>query len=89
MMPSRTFDRPQRYLIKVKGKLDSDWTHWFGEFNISCCEDESILSGWVADQAELFAILTKIRDLGLPLLLVHYVDSEGPNQVRDRKRGDL
>jgi hypothetical protein len=34
---------------------------------------EAILGGVVADQAALYGVLAKLRDLGLPLIAVHPV----------------
>jgi hypothetical protein len=62
---------PAVYHITVKGHLDSHWSAWFDNMTISNqANGEAILSGPLADQAALYGILTKVRDLGLPLLAV-------------------
>lgn len=63
------------YKIRLKGHLDSKWKDWFGGLNITL-EDagNTLLSGPVADQAALYGLLRKARDLGMPLLLVKCVD---------------
>ena len=59
------------YQIRVKGLLDKKWSEWFGGFLVTPQENgETLLLGKVADQAELFGILAKINNLGLPLLLL-------------------
>jgi|SaaInlLV_10m_DNA_2_1039722.scaffolds.fasta_scaffold145075_2 hypothetical protein len=58
------------YKIKVRGQLDQNWTDWFGEFNILTEGETTILTGVVKDQAELHGLLSRIRDLGLPLLFL-------------------
>ena len=59
------------YQIRVKGHLDSSWSDWFDGLTISPETDgETLLSGPVIDQAALHGLLKKVRDLGLPLLLV-------------------
>jgi hypothetical protein len=46
-------------------------TDWFGGLTITLKEDgDTILSGPVVDQAALFGLLGKVRDLGMPLLSV-------------------
>lgn len=71
MSNGREFDRKDVYEIKVKGVLDKQWRDWFDGFSITPQGDEqTVLSGAVADQAALHGVLAKIRDLGLPLLLV-------------------
>ncbi len=65
------------YHIKVQGNLDRKWSDWFDGLTITAQgNDETLLSGTVADQAALHGLLAKIRDLGLPLLLVERVESK-------------
>jgi hypothetical protein len=60
---------PARYCIRVKGQMGPEWSEWFGGMTITSDEtNETLLSGQVVDQAALYGILNKIRDLGLPLL---------------------
>jgi len=69
------FDQRAMYQIRVKGNLDRKWSDWFDGFTITPQPgDETLLTGPVADQAALHGLLSKIRDLGLPLLLVERVD---------------
>lgn len=59
------------YQIRVRELLDEKWADWFGGFVMTTQENgETLLFGTVADQAELFGILTKINNLGLTLLQV-------------------
>ena len=71
MANGREFDKPGFYHIRVKGTLDQRWSDWFDGFTITPqAGDETLLIGPVADQAALHGLLGKVRDLGLPLLLV-------------------
>ncbi len=66
--------RPVIYQIRIKGQLDSQWTDWFGGLTITLGEDgDTLLTGPVVDQAALYGLLKKVRDLGLPLLAVNRV----------------
>jgi len=66
------------YEIRVKGNLDLRWSDWFDGFAITPVGDEeTLLIGSVADQAALHGLLHKIRDLGLPLLIVKRLEDEG------------
>lgn len=66
---------PGRYEIRIRGRLDRRWSDWFDGFTITCGEDgDSLLTGPVVDQAALHGMLTKIRDLGVPLLSVRLVE---------------
>ena len=64
-----------RYQIRVKGHLGMEWSAWFDGLAITNVEQgEAILSGIIVDQAALFGVLLKIRDLGLPLLAVNQIE---------------
>lgn len=74
MANGREFDEPAVYQISVKGNLDATWSDWFDGFTITpLVGTEILLTGPVRDQAALHGLLSKIRDLGLPLLLVKRV----------------
>lgn len=61
----------QNVEIRVKGKIDPHWSEWFDDLEIiHDGDDHSLLTGQVVDQATLYGILKKLRDLGLKLLLV-------------------
>jgi hypothetical protein len=62
----------QYYEIRVKGHLDPSWSDWFDEMMI-IHEDtgETLLAGMLADQAALHGLLTRVRDLGIPLVSVN------------------
>jgi len=70
MANGRQFDQPTRYRIKVKGGFDERWADWFDALTVIQHKDETLLTGWVRDQAALHGLLARIRDLGLPILLV-------------------
>jgi len=77
MVDGREFDRQGIYQIRVRGTLDEKWSDWFDGFTINPqVDDETLLTGPVADQAALHGLLGKIRDLGLPLLSVERVNNE-------------
>jgi hypothetical protein len=59
------------YQIKVQGILDEKWSEWLDGMTVTPLDSgETLLSGPVRDQAALYGLLVKIRDLGLPLLSV-------------------
>jgi hypothetical protein len=59
------------YQIRIKGHLGGQWTEWFGGLTITLEDNgETLLTGPVVDQAALFGLLRKVRDLGMPLLSV-------------------
>ena len=62
------------YQIRIKGHLSHQWADWFEGLTITL-EDNGVtlLRGLVVDQAALYGLLRKVRDLGLPLLAVNRV----------------
>ena len=69
-------DHPMIYQIRIKGHLGHQWIGWFGGLTISL-EDNGItvLTGPVVDQAALYGLLRKVRDLGMVLLSVIRVEA--------------
>ena len=87
-------DEGGSYEICLKGRLDARWAAWFDGL---CLRHESdgttTIHGPVADQAALHGLLSKVRDLGLPLLSVTRVGPLGsdapsiePHQVLTNSR---
>jgi hypothetical protein len=65
----------QQVEIRVRGRLDERWSEWFDNLTITHTDqDETVLTGLIVDQAALYGLMTKLRDLGLPLLSVNRVE---------------
>jgi hypothetical protein len=63
---------PSLCQIRIRGHLDPEWAGWFGGLTITLEEDgATLLAGVVVDQAALYGLLRKVRDLGMPLISVH------------------
>lgn len=59
------------YEIVVKGHVNERIAWWFADAVVTQLPSgETSLVGPVADQAALYGIVTRVRDLGLPLILV-------------------
>jgi hypothetical protein len=57
--------------IRLKGHIDPQWSEWLGNLSIQYMDhDQTLLTGSITDQAALFGILRKIRDLNLRLISV-------------------
>jgi hypothetical protein len=75
------------YEIRVNGHISSDWSEWFEGLTIAHDSNgETVLSGRLQDQAALFGVLIKVRDLGLMLLSVNQSESGGPRQFPNEKK---
>ncbi len=70
---------PGRYEIRLKGHLDSRWAAWFDGLSLTNQSDgTTIIHGLVIDQAALYGLLQKVRDIGLPLISVTQVPADQP-----------
>ena len=74
-LESLQFDQSATYQIKVQGRLDERWAQWFDGMAIAFepAEDGvtvTVLTGSVIDQAALYGLIGRMRDLGLPLISV-------------------
>ena len=64
-------EQPMVYQIRIKGHLGPQWRDWFGDLAITLEENgDTLLTGPVVDQAALYGLLRKVRDLGLPFISV-------------------
>ena len=82
------------YQIRVKGHLQGSWAGWFEDLALTAeGNGEMVLSGPIVDQAALYGVLTKVRDLGLPLLSVSRCDLDlgamFPCAPDGRRRGEI
>lgn len=63
--------QPLVYQIRIKGHLGREWTDWFEGLTITALDNgETLLTGPVVDQAALYGVLKKVRDVAMPLLSV-------------------
>jgi hypothetical protein len=76
---SMDLDQPGIYRIAIQGRLSEGTLRRFDEMTVSVKPNTAgipitILTGQIIDQAALHGIIARIRDLGLPLLLVELVN---------------
>jgi hypothetical protein len=73
-------DGPGLYEIRIKGHLDDRWADWFEGLSITRADNgETLLRGPVVDQAALYGVLKRVRDLNLPLLSLMEVERKPAN----------
>lgn len=93
-----TPSHPTSYEIRVAGHLPPQWADWFEGLTMTLDEDgDTILTGPVIDQAALYGLLKKMRDLGLSLVSVCPVKADPPaalgadlvDQPDAHQQGDL
>ncbi len=74
------------YQITVKGHLNPHWADRFDGLTITPLPNgTTVISGPVVDQAALYSVLRKVRDLGVPLLSVSRIrpDQADGSEVKD------
>lgn len=71
----QTKDGPRRYRIWVRGHIDPAWADWFGGMELRHQPDgTTLIIGLIGDQAALYGLISRARDLGLCLLAVTPLD---------------
>ena len=59
--------------IYIEGHLDKGWKDWLGGFTISHIEqNQTLLTGSIQDQASLYGVIAKLRDLGVKLVSITF-----------------
>lgn len=72
------------YELQIKGHLDDRWSDWLEGLVVQRQDDgTTMLVGPLVDQAALYGVIIRIRDLGLSLLSVSRVaESQGSMERR-------
>ncbi len=57
--------------ILVKGQIDTHWSEWFDDLSVTYpVKGQTVLTGNLADQAALHGLISRLWELGLPLISV-------------------
>jgi len=76
-------DESGLYEIRLKGHLNDRWAGRFGDAVITLEDNgNTLLTCPVIDQAALHGLLKRVRDLGMPLLSVNFVN---PGQAKTQE----
>jgi hypothetical protein len=85
MGPLADCSKPVEYEFRVRGRLTSS-APWFEGMDITVDEGalppQTILRGSIVDQAALYGLINRIRDLGLTMLSVKRIE---PKDQGDEK----
>lgn len=61
----------KRVKVVIQGHLERSWMDWVEGLSITYpSEDETLLSGTITDQAALYGLIGKLRDLGVHLISI-------------------
>lgn len=70
--PKAESNQPVIYEIRIKGHLSPQWSDWFEGLTITLKDNgDTLLTGHIADQAALYGVLKKVRNLGMKLLAIN------------------
>ena len=84
MSKPRTESRPKHIRIILRGHLPVRYFENFRNLKVTEMENgATLISGEVGDQAQLFGLLNRIRDLGIPLLELDCCTNEFPHEEID------
>ena len=79
------------YTITIEGHLHPRWSNWLLDFHIDHNPDGTTrLLGAVADQAALYGLIGRLRDMGVALVTLRRVgqatdDPAGMNETESRR----
>ncbi len=81
--PKMDRTQPMVYEIKVECRLRRQWTDWFDGVAITLEDtDNTVPTGPVVDQAALYRMPKKVRDLGMPLVSLNRVEAGSTDAPR-------
>ena len=62
----------QKITIRVSGHIDNRYNEDFGNLRVTrLTSGDTLITGEIEDQAQLFGLLLRFRDLGIPLIEVN------------------
>jgi len=74
-----TLTQPAAYCIRIVGRVKNGWSDFMTGLRESHVQESGAsvteLTGTVPDQSALFGLLCHIRDLGLPLISVEFIEN--------------
>lgn len=79
---------PVIYQIRVEGQLGDAWAGWFDGLTVTQVGGDTLLCGAMPDQARLFGVLRKVRDLGLTLVSVVRIPAHNAGETQ-HTQGEL
>ena len=67
----------QRVEVRVEGCLDRQWAEWFEGMEMTqTTGGETLITGDIVDQAALYGLIGKLRDLGVRLLAIKFEERD-------------
>lgn len=70
-----TLDQSATYRLCLQGRVSADWHDWLTDAAVIFEGNQTVVIGVVRDQAALFGLLSFVRDLGVPLVSVEFLEN--------------
>jgi len=69
---SKDLNQSLNYHIRIQGHFQPCWEGWFDNLTITCEPDgNTLLSGYLPDQAALYGLIQKLQNLGITLCSIN------------------
>ncbi len=89
MKQSLSVTEPTAYSIRVSGRVGNGWSDFMTSYEQTVAYENgltvTVITGIVSDQAALFGMLCRIRDLGLALVSVEYLPNLNQEKGEDHE----
>ncbi len=81
---------PVIYRIHVQGAIDQSWADYYGDMIIHMGVEPgeypvTKMTGLFHDQSALLGVISRLLDLGLPLLMVEYIPDQTSETFEERE----
>ena len=75
-----------RVEIRVRGHLEARWSERLEGLTLTRQHDgTTLIAGPVVDQAALFGVINRLRDMALPLISITHLEPDEPTKQADSK----
>ena len=89
-MSNKQNEKARIYQIRIEGQFGEQWTDWFDGLSITQEEGgTTLLTGPIVDQSALHGVLKKVRDLGMPLVSVNRIETDGYSNPNQLTKGEI
>jgi hypothetical protein len=81
------FNKPAYYEFRVRDRISSQSAAWFEGMELAVDETaepaQALIKGYMEDQAALYGLISRIRDLGLTLVSVNQIEQKEEDAEKD------
>ncbi len=87
--PDQPIAPNMRYEFRVNGRLSQEMRTWFEDMTLTVDETttppQTLIQGIIRDQAALYGLISRIRDLGLHLLSANLIEQEQEEEDSEKE----